>query len=279
VAIVLFMREQSQKLSVTNWLDGAIAGCGAAAACAALALHGVLQSSATAMGTVVNLALPIGDALLLGLIVGGFAVLSGTRRAPWILLATGMALNVVGDASNVLQYSLGATSFGRISNAVAWPIAIVLMSMAVWLRPKPVNPLMPQSRPGFLLPILAAAALGILFAGTFYSIGRVAIALSTMTLVVVGIRFPTGGRAGLPVGHRRRGPGPGLRPHLTRKQGTAWPPRPRDDTEHHSRDSRDEPMSSPWKLGPACTPGHGAVEGTGRRRLSTATTARGATSS
>jgi diguanylate cyclase (GGDEF)-like protein len=191
VAIVLFMRSQSKKITATNWLDGAISGFGAAAACAAFAFHSILQSSsATGAGTVVNLALPIGDALLLGLIAGGFAVLSGRRRGPWILLASGMALNVVGDASNLFQHSLGATSFGQFSNAVAWPIAIVLMSMAVWLRPTYSNPLIPQRRPGFVLPVFAAAAaLGILFAGTLYPIGRIAIALATVTLVIVGIRL------------------------------------------------------------------------------------------
>ncbi len=185
------MKAQTKKITATNWLDGAIAGFGAAAACAAFAFHSVFQSSGSAsLSTVVNLAYPIGDALLLGLIAAGFAVLSGRRKIPWILLATGMSINVIGDAANVLQNSLGATSFGEFANAVAWPIAIVLMSMAVWIRPTPINPLIPERRAGFLLPCLAAAAaLGILFAGTFYSIGRVAIALATLTLVAVGIRL------------------------------------------------------------------------------------------
>ncbi len=191
VAVVLFMKGQSKRLTATNWLDGVIAGAGAAAACAAFAFHGVFQSSgSTTAGTVVSLAYPIGDALLLGVIAGGFAVLSGRRKLPWILLATGMAINVVGDASNLLHDSLGATAFGQFANAVAWPVAIVLMSMAVWIRPAPVNPLMPERRAGFLLPCLAAAAaLVILFAGSFYSIGRVAIALATVTLLAVGIRL------------------------------------------------------------------------------------------
>ena len=191
VAVVLFMKGQAKRLTATNWLDGAIAGFGAAAACAAFAFHGVFHSSgSSSAGTIVNLAYPIGDALLLGLVVGGFAVLSGRRKLPWILLATGLAINVVGDASNLLHDSLGATSFGQFANAVAWPIAIVLMSMAVWIRPAPVNPLIPERRAGFLLPCLAAAAaLGILLAGSFYSIGRVAIALATLTLLAVGIRL------------------------------------------------------------------------------------------
>jgi len=44
VAVVLFMRDQSRKLTVTNWLDGAIAGLGAAAICAAFIFNGTFHA-------------------------------------------------------------------------------------------------------------------------------------------------------------------------------------------------------------------------------------------
>jgi diguanylate cyclase (GGDEF)-like protein len=191
VAIVLFMRGLVSGLTRAAWLDGAIAGLGAAAACAAFAFHGLLfTAGADTVATVADLALPIGDALLLGFVVGGFAVLSGRRRVPWILLATGLTLNVLGDTANLLPHSFGATRFGFIINAIAWPSAIVLMSMAVWVRQRRSNPLLPPRQPGFLLPILAAAAaLTVLFVGTLISVGRLAVAMATATLLVVGIRL------------------------------------------------------------------------------------------
>jgi diguanylate cyclase (GGDEF)-like protein len=191
VGVVLFMRGQSQRINSTNWLDGAIAGLGAAAVCAAFVADGALRpGGATSEATWVNLALPIGDALLLGLVVGGFAVLSGRSKAPWILMAVGMTLNVFGDSSNLLQHSFGSTPLGQVLNAVAWPAAIVLLSMAVWLRPRPPNPMILERPAGFVLPALAAAAaLVILFVGTLYPIGRFSLALATTTLLVVGIRL------------------------------------------------------------------------------------------
>jgi diguanylate cyclase (GGDEF)-like protein len=190
-AVLLFMRGEVRKLTTPNWLDGAIAGLGAAAVCAAFAFHTILkQSGGGAAATVTNLAYPIGDLLLLGMVAGGCAVLSGRRRAPWLLLASGMGLNVVGDTSNLLRSSLGASRPGIILTATAWPTAIVLMAMAVWLRRRPSNPLAPQRQAGFVLPNLAAAsALVILVVGSLHSIGRVAIGLATATLLVVGIRF------------------------------------------------------------------------------------------
>jgi len=191
VAVVLFMRVQARRMTVTNWLDGAIAGLGASAVCAAFIFRGSLPSgSAGALNTIANLALPIGDALLLGFLVGGFAVLAGRSKAPWILLAVGMALNVFGDSSNLLSGSFGATSLGILLNAIAWPTAIVLMSTAVWLRSRPPNPLAIEKPTGFLLPTMAAAAaLIILFIGTLYPIGRFALALAGMTLFIVCARL------------------------------------------------------------------------------------------
>jgi diguanylate cyclase (GGDEF)-like protein len=191
VAVVLFMRAEVKLLSPPKWLDGIIAGLGAAAVCGAFAFHGILRDSgSSSLGTVTNLAYPIGDLLLLSLVIGGCAVLPGRRRAPWILLASGITLNVVGDTANLLQRSFGATRAGFIVNAIAWPTATLLMSLGVWLRTRPSNPLTSPKPTGFFLPILAAsAALVILVVGSVHSVSRVAIGLSAATLLVVGVRL------------------------------------------------------------------------------------------
>jgi diguanylate cyclase len=191
IAVTLFVRTEVRGMTSANWLDGVIAGLGAAAVCAAFAFHSVLQSSGRDVpGTIANLAYPVGDVLLLGLVVGGFAVLSGRSKAPWLLLAAGLFLNVLGDTSNLFQDSIGASRVGSTLNGIAWPTAIVVMSMAVWLRDKRSTSLASERPPGFVLPnVSAAAALAILFVASFHTVQRVAIALATATLVVVGIRL------------------------------------------------------------------------------------------
>jgi diguanylate cyclase len=194
VAVVLFMRGEVRRIATPNWLDGAIAGLGAAAVCAAFVFHSIERSaSASPTAVLTNLAYPMGDVLLLGLVGGGFAVLSGRRKAPWILLATGLGLNVLGDTTNLYQNAAwGASRVGVTLNSVAWPTAICAMSLAVWLQQRPSNPLAPQRQAGFALPNLAAiAALSILFVGTLHRTSHVAIALATLTLLVVGIRLVT----------------------------------------------------------------------------------------
>ncbi len=197
VAVMIFIRGKARSVAATSWLDGTIAGLGTAAVCAAFAFHDILKSTGgNTLATITNLAYPVGDVLLLGLVVGGFAVLSGRNKAPWILLATGLALNVVGDTSNLFQNSFGQTHLGYVLNGIAWPISILLISMAVWLRQRPTNTLLTPKAPGFALPSLAAAgALVILLVATLHTVGRMAIGLATAALVAVGVRLIVSVRA------------------------------------------------------------------------------------
>ena len=193
VAVVLFMRGEFRRLSSPSWLDSAVAGLGAAAVCAAFAFHTLLHAAGgSSLSVATDLAYPVGDLLLLVLVVGGTAMLSGRSKAPWMLLASGMALNVAGDTFNLFGSSAGATHAGTVVNGIAWPTAIFMMSMAVWLRPGHSDPLALQKPTGFLLPGLAAtAALMVLGVGTLRHVNSVAVGLAFATLLVVGIRLIT----------------------------------------------------------------------------------------
>jgi diguanylate cyclase (GGDEF)-like protein len=191
VAVVLFMRGEVRRLNSPSWLDSAVAGLGAAAVCAAFAFHTLLHDAGgSSLAVATNLAYPIGDLLLLVLVVGSTTMLSGRRKAPWLLLATGLAMNVAGDTFNLFGSSAGSTHVGTVVNGIAWPTAILLMSMAVWLRPGHSDPFALQKPPGFLLPGLAATAgLVILGIGSVQHVNSVAVGLAFATLLVVGIRL------------------------------------------------------------------------------------------
>ena len=196
VALVLLMRGGTRRLATPSWLDGAVAGLGAAAICAAFAFSDLQRlAGGGSLSVATNLAYPIGDLLLLFLAVGGTALLSGRRRAPWLLLATGAAINVLGDTSNLLASSFGTTHVGTLANAAAWPTSILLMSAAVWLGPGHASPFALQKPTGFVLPTLAATSgLAILVVGALHHISGVAIGLAAATLVVVGVRLALSAR-------------------------------------------------------------------------------------
>jgi diguanylate cyclase (GGDEF)-like protein len=190
VAVMLLLGQHVRSFSAESWLDGLVAGLGAAAISAAFIFHGILRA-AGGSGAVVatNLAYPIGDLLLLALVIGGTAVLSGQRRLPWVMLVCGFGLNTVGDTANLFASGIGATHFGAVVNGIAWPGSILLVSGSVWIKPHRPSPLPGRGAPTFLIPTLVAAAcLAMLFIGSTRHISPTALALALASLTAAGLR-------------------------------------------------------------------------------------------
>ncbi len=197
VALVLYLRGEVRRLATPSWLDGMVAGLGAAALCAAFAFNALeYLTGGGALATAVNLAYPVGDVLLLLLVVCATTVLSGRARGPWLVLAGGIALTVVGDTFNLFQTSSWSSHFGVVINGIAWPGAIWLMSMAMWMPRVRSDPRALQRPTGFLFPSLAAlCGLAILLMGTLEEVNNVAIGLAAATLALVGVRMASSVRA------------------------------------------------------------------------------------
>lgn len=191
-AIVVFMRRQVRGLPFAGWIDGLVAGLGAGALCAAFALHSIERVSqlGTASATT-DLIYPIGDLILFGLVIGATALLPGRRKLPWILIAVACSVNAAGDTFNLLSSSsVGATRIAVVANSIAWPIAFVLISTAMWLPEERPDPRAAEKATGFVLPGLALIiGLAILFNGTVHHVSEVALILATVTLAVAGIRL------------------------------------------------------------------------------------------
>ncbi len=191
VALMLLIRRQARRFSVETWLDGGIAGLGAAALCAAFVFQGVLKAAGGSTASVAtNIVYPIGDLMLLVLVVGATAVLPTRRRLPWLMLSAGYAINAVGDTFNLFGSGIGATHVGTIFNAVAWPTSILLISSSVWVRSNPIGQRLHVSQPGFGLPgVAAVGALAVVFASSVTHVGLTALFLAALTLAAAGVRF------------------------------------------------------------------------------------------
>ena len=191
IALVLLTRKHLYRSGAPTWLDGAVAGLGAAALCACFAFNTVLHSvggDASAVAT--DLAYPIGDGLLLILAVGGTAIIPGRKKTQWLLIAGAIAMTAVGDTFNLFASSGATSHVGTIFNGIAWPCAILLISIAVWVRPLQKSPLSVDESPGFVLPGLGAVAgLSILVVDTLHPVTPVAVGLATATLITVGVRL------------------------------------------------------------------------------------------
>jgi diguanylate cyclase (GGDEF)-like protein len=188
-AIVLLMRRGLGRPPFTTWLDGAVAGLGAATLCAWFAVGAVDHFTGGDPDSVAtNLAYPVGDILLLALVIGGTAILPSRRRAYWVLLAAACAINAVGDTFNLFHGT--SLHVGMILDGVAWPAATLMMSASVWLVPVETAAAKRERLPGFVLPGLGAASgLAALLAGSFRHVDGVALGLAVVTLLAVGIRL------------------------------------------------------------------------------------------
>jgi diguanylate cyclase (GGDEF)-like protein len=172
-----------------TWLDGITAGLGAAAVCAAF----LFQSIATSLGhkplaVAVNLAYPVGDLLLLALVIGATATFAGRPKLQWLVLAVACSVVAIGDSFNLIMLAHNS-EVGNVANSVAWPTAILLISAAMWLRPGPTNILATPRAPGFLLPGLGTfCGLAILFYGTMHHVSAVSLGLASATLITASLR-------------------------------------------------------------------------------------------
>ena len=180
-------------------LDGIIAAFGAAALCAAYLFSPVLHATGGGdMSTVVSMAYPVGDALLLALSIGALAVLPRTYRPFFALASVAMVFNVVGDLFNLLSTS---SRVGYVANAVVWPISLLLLAVALWAQPVLVEKLSTmravhaehtsaEKRAGYAIPALGAlAGVIIMVSATLKHVDRSAVALATATIIASGIRL------------------------------------------------------------------------------------------
>jgi len=102
--VVLLVRARARELDWRLWMDGLIAALGTAALGAALIFEFVAdRTSGTTVQVVTTLAYPIGDILMLALVVGVVALTRWRPGRTWSLLLVGLAALVVADVAYTLQ--------------------------------------------------------------------------------------------------------------------------------------------------------------------------------
>ncbi len=131
-SLLLLARSRTDSWRSSLWLDGAIAALTVAALIATLAFQPIVDAtSGGAAEIAVNLAYPVGDLLLLGLVVTVFG-LNGWRPDPvWLVLGGGLALTAVADGLYLVQSATDTYVEGTLLD-VAWPVSALLVAVAAW---------------------------------------------------------------------------------------------------------------------------------------------------
>ena len=133
VAVVLLMRRRIREFHASLWLDGIVAALGVAAVTAALVLPPILAMSVEGdpAAVAVNLAYPVGDVLLLVLLVGALALTGWRPDRPLALVGVGLLLS---GAADIIYLSAIADGQADVPAWACWlwPASALATAIGAW---------------------------------------------------------------------------------------------------------------------------------------------------
>ena len=128
--LLSLVRIRVGRLPAATWLDGLIAGLGVGSVAAAFVLRPVLEIGEGDLPLVVtNLAYPVGDLVLLAVVVAVMAVLRGRAGLCWWLLSAGFVALTVTDGAFLLESASGTHVHPSLVDQ-GWPLAFLLVALA-----------------------------------------------------------------------------------------------------------------------------------------------------
>jgi len=187
VGVLLLVRRRV-RFSAGAWLDGAIGGLAAAALATALltpALVGLTKGDPAVVAT--NLAYPLGDVILLSVLIAGFAItgLRGAGRG-WLLVGLGIVTWGVADAVYLYQDATGTYDGGYLDSL--WLIGGIAIAAAA-LVAGPARGERRESHSVFMPALFGAVAVGVLAWDHYERVSGLATWLAVATLGAFVLRL------------------------------------------------------------------------------------------
>jgi diguanylate cyclase (GGDEF)-like protein len=185
-AILLLSPVSRRTVRVTLAVDGVIAALAVAAATVGLVYRPIVAATGASSASVaMNLAYPVADLVLLGLVLGVFAVHGWRPGRQWLVLAAGLIVLVVADAAWAWDVAEGTYRHGHLLDS-AWPVGMLVIGLAGWVPSGAAAPVRPDGWGALLAPLaFGLVALGTLAYGEAHPLGWAAAALALSTLMVV----------------------------------------------------------------------------------------------
>jgi two-component system cell cycle response regulator len=189
IGLLLLVRTHIADFKRSLWLDGITATLGSAAVGAAVLVEVVLQDTEGSPATVItNLAYPIGDVLLLSLVVGVFALAGWRPGKMWLLVGLAFACSAITDALFVFQQATDSYVPGGWTDAL-WPATVLLIAWAAWQPPVKPRGGTREARPWLITTALAGfVGVSILVYDHASRLNLLALGLAVATLAMVMVR-------------------------------------------------------------------------------------------
>ncbi|MEA2497185.1 MAG: diguanylate cyclase [Thermoleophilaceae bacterium] len=189
LGLALLARGTGRGASAGVWLDGLVAGLGVTACGAAVIFPPILDAAqGSTIAVVINLAYPVGDLLLVALVIGVASLRSWRLDGAWGLLMAGFLTLAVGDTIYLLNVAGGATSSSLVAN-VFYMAGVALIALAAW-QPHASTPAV-RTRGSSILVIPAAfamTAVGLLMYDHYHRLTHLTATLAACTIVLALVR-------------------------------------------------------------------------------------------
>jgi hypothetical protein len=189
-ALALLVRDRVPKFELHRWIDGVVVMLVVVTPWVALFLQPVAnQSKASALADAVDFAYPLGDAIVVGGVLGVFTLLGWRPGRMWLALGAGLAVIGLADAVYSVQ-ALEQSYRGGVYDAV-WVGGAILIAYAAWCpHPGRLDPWEAAGWPAVALPLLAqTVAVIIQIYGLFYPIPTAERALTIVVLLMVMVQI------------------------------------------------------------------------------------------
>jgi PAS domain S-box-containing protein len=187
-AVLALMRSAVSIVRGSVWVDALVGGLALAALGAALVAPILADSGVSAGAVWVNLAYPLADVMILGLLIGVFAMCKGRPNRVWALLAVVWSLAAVVDTLYLRGAAAGTYTFGTLLDAT-WPAMMFLIALAAWHEPTVTMNDGDRGWSRLALTIgFAVAGLTLTTVDHWHRLSDQAVILATLTLVVAFVR-------------------------------------------------------------------------------------------
>jgi diguanylate cyclase (GGDEF)-like protein/putative nucleotidyltransferase with HDIG domain len=189
--LCLLLRERIDGAPRALWVDGLTAALAAGALSAAVVLQAVLRTvGGDMLGVGTNLAYPIGDLILLGVVVVSGALRGWRPDRTWTLLGLGMIAFWVADSTYLVTVADETYAYPSVFDG-GWTACLVAFSAAAWQPVCRVAVVEHRDATRFIaLPIgFACLGLAILVIAAVASLNLVAVVLAGLALLTVFARL------------------------------------------------------------------------------------------
>jgi diguanylate cyclase (GGDEF)-like protein len=186
VGLALLVRTRLAHFNRSVWLDGLMAALAVGAVGAAVLLEVVLRGSHDdVLASATNIAYPLGDIVLLALLVGVWGLAGWRPGRGWLTIGGALALTATADGTYLYESAVGTYKAGTILDAL-WPAALILLAVSAWLPGAVGRKVAVQHRPLAATPVLCGTiALLVLVDAYVERRNPIAVALAAATIATV----------------------------------------------------------------------------------------------